>query len=92
MFYLHILGDPSLIGPDGPVSGRAAYKRRIALLAGFALPLLLVALGALLPGAVALVTALLAVPLVGLGLAVERWLFFAEAKHVVTLYYGESKA
>lgn len=66
--------------------------RRIALLAGFALPLLLVALGALLPGAVALVTALLAVPLVGLGLAVERWLFFAEAKHVVTLYYGESKA
>jgi DMSO reductase anchor subunit len=23
-----------------------------------------------------------------LGLLVERWLFFAEAKHVVTLYYG----
>ncbi|MPY72535.1 MAG: hypothetical protein GEU92_21100 [Alphaproteobacteria bacterium] len=27
-----------------------------------------------------------------LGLAVERWLFFAEAKHVVKLYYGESRA
>ena len=26
-----------------------------------------------------------------IGLCLERWLFFAEAKHVVTLYYGESK-
>ena len=25
------------------------------------------------------------------GVLIERWLFFAEAKHVVTLYYG-SKA
>lgn len=25
------------------------------------------------------------------GLVFERWLFFAEAKHVVTLYYGESE-
>ena len=24
------------------------------------------------------------------GMFVERWLFFAEAKHVVTLYYGDS--
>jgi DMSO reductase anchor subunit len=24
------------------------------------------------------------------GMFVERWLFFAEAKHVVTLYYGET--
>ena len=23
------------------------------------------------------------------GITAERWLFFAEAKHVVTLYYGE---
>ncbi len=23
-----------------------------------------------------------------LGLVIERWLFFAEAKHTVTLYYG----
>ncbi|HEX6911125.1 MAG TPA: BTAD domain-containing putative transcriptional regulator, partial [Longimicrobium sp.] len=37
MFYLHILGDPSLTGPGGPVTGRAAYKRRIALLALLAL-------------------------------------------------------
>jgi sulfite dehydrogenase (quinone) subunit SoeC len=66
--------------------------RRIVLLAGFALPLLLVALATLLPGLPALGAALLTVLLVGLGLAIERWLFFAEAKHVVTLYYGDSRA
>ena len=27
-----------------------------------------------------------------LGVLVERWLFFAEAKHVVTLYYGATTA
>jgi DMSO reductase anchor subunit len=27
-----------------------------------------------------------------LGLVVERWLFFAEAQHVVMLYYGEDAA
>ncbi len=25
----------------------------------------------------------------GLGVAIERWLFFAEARHSVTLYYGQ---
>lgn len=28
----------------------------------------------------------------GLGMFIERWLFFAEAQHVVTLYYGASTA
>ncbi len=32
--------------------------------------------------------ALIALP----GLAIERWLFFAEAKHAVTLYYGAEVA
>ena len=27
-----------------------------------------------------------------LGVLIERWLFFAEAKHTVTLYYGQSTA
>jgi DMSO reductase anchor subunit len=27
-----------------------------------------------------------------LGVLIERWLFFAEAKHTVTLYYGQSRA
>jgi DMSO reductase anchor subunit len=36
-----------------------------------------------------------AVPAAAIALAavvVERWLFFAEAKHVVTLFYGEKAA
>lgn len=33
MLCLKVLGDPVLLGPNGPVTGRAAYKRRIALLA-----------------------------------------------------------
>jgi DNA-binding SARP family transcriptional activator/TolB-like protein len=32
VFSLKVLGDPVLLGPDGPITGRAAYKRRIALL------------------------------------------------------------
>ncbi len=32
-FALKVLGDPVLLGPDGPLSGRAAYKRRMAVLA-----------------------------------------------------------
>ena len=34
----------------------------------------------------------LAVASAALGLVVERWLFFAEARHTVTLYYGADAA
>lgn len=70
----------------------AAKLRRLVLLLGFLLPLLLIGLGQVVPGIPALLAALASLPLVGFGLAVERWLFFAEARHVVTLYYGESHA
>jgi DMSO reductase anchor subunit len=40
-------------------------------------------------GAVAPVLAVAAVVLTGVAVAMERWLFFAQAKHVVTLFYGE---
>jgi sulfite dehydrogenase (quinone) subunit SoeC len=67
----------------------ATRLRRIALAAGFALPFLLTM--------VALFSSLLAAPAAILaalfgtgGVLVERWLFFAEAKHTVTLYYGAS--
>ena len=70
----------------------AEKLRRIALLGGFLLPFLLIALGQALPGIVSLLAALVSLPLVAAGLAVERWLFFAEAKHVVSLYYGECRA
>lgn len=70
----------------------AQKLRRIVLLSGFAAPALLVLLGGLLPGVAGILAALGATLLAGLGIAVERWLFFAEAKHAVTLYYGESRA
>lgn len=65
----------------------AKRLRRIALTAGFALPFLLTA-AALLLGVVAIPATLLAALLGTAGVLVERWLFFAEAKHTVTLYYG----
>jgi DMSO reductase anchor subunit len=55
------------------------------------------ALAFLLPGLLTLLTALgIAVPIAAtaaalcalIGLFVERWLFFAEATHVSTIYYG----
>ncbi len=66
--------------------------RSLALLCLFAAPMPLMLIAALLGGAGATVASLLAVPLAGAGLLVERWLFFAEAKHVVTLYYGARAA
>ena len=39
-----------------------------------------------------LVAALLATLATALGVLVERWLFFAEAQHVVTIYYGADSA
>ncbi|MGA8398341.1 MAG: DmsC/YnfH family molybdoenzyme membrane anchor subunit [Stellaceae bacterium] len=62
-----------------------ARLRLLARIAAFLLPLVLT-LAALLAGSV--IAAALAVLSAALGLIVERWLFFAEAKHTVTLYYG----
>ena len=67
----------------------AKKLRRIALGLGFVLPALLVLGSVLLPGPVgAAALAVLAALVALIGLIVERWLFFAEARHVVTLYYG----
>ena len=59
----------------------ALKLRRIAAVALFGVPLA----GRLAGGTLG---ALLALPALGLGLLVERWLFFAEARHVVMGYYG----
>ncbi|AQZ51220.1 dimethyl sulfoxide reductase anchor subunit family protein [Martelella mediterranea] len=66
----------------------AARLRLIAQALAFALPAACLVLSLLLPGPLALVLALAAVPLQLAGMLVERWLFFAEARHTVTLYYG----
>jgi DMSO reductase anchor subunit len=60
--------------------------RLIARIAAFFIPLL-VTFVALLDIA-SLLASLVAVLSATLGLIVERWLFFAEAKHTVMLYYG----
>jgi DMSO reductase anchor subunit len=70
----------------------AAKLRRIALLAAFALPFLLTLATVLLPGIPAIAASAVAAPLAMVGVVVERWLFFAEAKHSVTLYYGAPSA
>ena len=59
--------------------------RIVARLAGFVVPLLATAAALL---ATSELAAAIAVLSAALGLVVERWLFFAEAKHTVMLYYG----
>jgi DMSO reductase anchor subunit len=62
--------------------------RRVARLAGFAFPALASFLALLLGDLSGAVAAGIAVVSAAVGLLVERWLFFAEAKHTVMLYYG----
>lgn len=71
----------------------ATKLRRVAVMLAFVIPLVLTLVSALVPaGGLAAVVAILAVPFVALGVVVERWLFFAEARHAVTLYYGAAVA
>jgi DMSO reductase anchor subunit len=70
----------------------AAKLRRITFVLAFALPFLLGIAPLLAAGWPAALAAILAAPLATIGVLVERWLFFAEAKHTVTLYYGREAA
>lgn len=68
----------------------AAKLRRIALVLGFAVPILCLGVASLLEiGPLTLALLALAWLACQIGVVTERWLFFAEAKHAVTLYYGE---
>jgi DMSO reductase anchor subunit len=66
----------------------SAKLRRIALALGFVSPFLLTLLALATEGAPAIAATFLAAIAAMAGVLVERWLFFAEAKHTVTLYYG----
>ena len=66
--------------------------RRIAPLLAFAIPLLLALMALAGDGWRQVAAAVLTAPIATLGVLVERWLFFAEAKHTVTLYYGAARA
>ncbi len=74
------------------VARRHAKKLRLlAFGVGFLAPAVLLLLALSLPRAASVVAVALAVLGAGLGVLVERWLFFAEAEHVVTLYYGAER-
>ena len=70
----------------------ARRLRIIALALGGAIPVVLAAVATQLPDVAAALLGLLAVISAGAGLLVERWLFFAEAVHTVSLYYGTDSA
>ena len=71
--------------------GLVLLLRSLALLFGGALPLLLLVLSMAAGGTAQ--SATLVAALSGLfGIVIERWLFFAEAKHTVSLYYGDRLA
>jgi DMSO reductase anchor subunit len=69
----------------------AIKLRRIAMLLGFFLPLLSTLLLFVLSPAMGIALAFLAAASAMAGVFVERWLFFAQARHAVTLYYGASE-
>ena len=66
----------------------AVRLRALAHFALFALPLVAVVAGLLAPGITAAALAAGAVLSVAVGLLVERWLFFAEARHDCMIWYG----
>lgn len=75
------------------IARKHAHKlRRIAAALAFGLPLAATLISLLLPAGFHAALSLLATLSATAGVAVERWLFFAEARHVVTLYYGARAA
>jgi sulfite dehydrogenase (quinone) subunit SoeC len=66
----------------------ASRLRTIALAVGFIAPVVLLLVACVLAGPAGAVLLALAAVAAVLGVYVERWLFFAEATHTVTLYYG----
>ena len=75
------------------VARKHALKLRlIALGLGFTAPAILVFLATLVTGWAAVALLLLATIGNAIGTLTERWLFFAEARHTVMLYYGSETA
>ncbi|MBI1778068.1 MAG: dimethyl sulfoxide reductase anchor subunit [Proteobacteria bacterium] len=87
-------GENYLMSEMGFVIARkhAEKLRRIATIVGFLLPLGFALASLTGPAWLTGTEAVLAAATALLGTLVERWLFFAEAKHTVTLYYGSELA
>jgi sulfite dehydrogenase (quinone) subunit SoeC len=75
------------------IARKHAQKLRLFVHAAlFGVPIALCALTAYIPSIWGAVVMVFVFVLSGIGILVERWLFLAEAKHVVTLYYGAESA
>ncbi|WP_425403191.1 dimethyl sulfoxide reductase anchor subunit family protein [Hwanghaeella sp.] len=75
------------------IARKHADKLRVySSLMGFVLPIALIVGAVFLSGVGEVLCALAAVAFSATGVLLERWLFFAEARHVVTLYYGAAQA
>lgn len=70
----------------------AEKLRKLVHIFGFGLPLALILLGYVTGGPLAVIATVSAALSMSFGIIVSRWLFFAEARHVVTLYYGAQAA
>ena len=70
----------------------AAKLRRIAVLTAFVVPSVCAIAGAFAEHVFDIPLFLVGAASASFGVFVERWLFFAEAKHVVTLFYGAKAA
>ncbi len=66
--------------------------RRYVILCLFALPIITLSITLLDIYSLNLILSFFTLLSVSIGIILERWLFFAEAKHIVTLYYGEGTA
>jgi DMSO reductase anchor subunit len=70
----------------------AEKLRTLSVFFLFVAPLVLTVIALLTGGVVAALVIAFAVLSAAVGVLVERWLFFAEARHVVTLFYGARAA
>lgn len=70
----------------------AARLRRIAIVWTFIFPMLAILMSSFSQGWAEIGLVLLSLVTAGVGIVAERYLFFAEAKHVQSLYYGEPAA
>ncbi len=73
------------------VARKHAERLRRIVLGGFAIAAALLALAAISPAIVSMMLTKVALAAALIGVVAERWLFFAEAEHLVTLYYGAAR-
>lgn len=70
----------------------AQKLRRMALILAFAVPLGAILVSLIGHAMLGLAATLIALASAAVGIVLERWLFFAEAEHVVNVYYGAEAA